>query len=120
MEYVYENEKGDRRSIFASMKNHPPHAVRFRDETQWEPAGEVEGWPEGVWTRVYGDCQVRMGRSFPYISKRNARTAMANDPTCEKVKMEVGADHKHTVECPIVRSAEHEKYLAKKYGLEIE
>lgn len=57
MRYIYDNNKGIRREINASMKDPPPHAVEFNDDGSWKLASESDGdsWRDGVWLRVYGE-----------------------------------------------------------------
>lgn len=123
VEYEYQNEEGERYSVFASMKAPPPEriAVSTIYDKIWKPlpdTGEVEMASARLFTRVYGNCTAHMGRSFPYAAKSLVGQPAAKD--CETGKVTVGKKHKRQVDVPIVRSAAHEQFLAKKYGMGID
>lgn len=114
-DYLFRNSRGEERLITASMTDVPPETITVNDDGSWVA---VPAKDPLAFKRVYLEAQARVGRSFPYVSKANIKHPLARE--CEKAKITVGSQFKREIDAPIIRSAEHEAYLAKKYGMTVE
>lgn len=107
-EYVYQNDRGGERSIFARMSNPPPEQIVFNAKGHWAPAGNAPpGYSPEVYRRVYGLCQVNgdpVTKRYGFASNTLPRDLP--DEVAEK-------DDKGR---PIIRDAEHAKRVCEHTG----